>query len=103
MREYTVRCTSTKGVVWLLSQRYVFDEATVLTRRKIRECGILISDLFDQRTKNATDLTKHINKVVVQTKPREPENIPDPDQFKNLLKEQVLYLVIICTASPRSK
>ena len=71
IREYSAKCVSTKGTVWVLSQRYIFDEATTLTRRVMRELGQVIEDDLSERTKNASEAVKYINKEKLKRTERE--------------------------------
>ncbi|CAI2386845.1 unnamed protein product [Moneuplotes crassus] len=80
--EYTVKCISPEGILWFLSQKYIIDESSLLTKRRMRESGQLLKDLYVKREEEATDVTQIINKPTVNKAQKEEE-----DEKSNKIRE----------------
>ena len=93
IRGFTVKCSSIKGKVWLISQRYLIDEASTLTRRKMREIGQTTNENLIERTKCASDITKFINKETVNTRSTENEDEEANSAFRKQLREAFVDIV----------
>ena len=75
-----------------MNQRYLFDEATTLTKRKMREWGQIFAEVYLKRTKEVIKFSQSNNKVVV---PKNEEKKVDGSKLKmrELLKIQMVKKV----------
>jgi len=92
IQEYTVKWISSQGVVWLLDHRYIFEEASILTRRKMREWGQMSTDMNINRTKEASNATISITKSSVTKQNRFQDN-DKANKVREMFKNQMIEKV----------
>lgn len=89
IRDYTVKCASTTGKVWLIPTKYIFEQATTLTRYKMREQGQLEGTHFADRVKHTDGVTQFINQEYASKNNSKKNNHGVADHSSIMLKKEL--------------
>ncbi|CAI2385596.1 unnamed protein product [Moneuplotes crassus] len=83
--ENSVKCISPQGEVWFLTQKYILEESSLLTKRRMRESGQMLKTIYAELEKEAIAASQVINKPNFHSSPTK-EARQKTKKIKELLK-----------------